>query len=286
LANQRLAVNGILVVAFLLFLLPSCVSTMTNGGMGYNADQAHEYYRQGLRLGKDRHYAEAAAAFEKAVALNPRYKEAYLFAASSYFLMGRCDKAIGFAQQALAIDPNYADAYDRLLFCLFIQKRFPETIDTANTLIALPAATNDAVAMQRGAYYTRALANGALGRYKQSAEDFRHYLQVTPVTNATRDMIAAGKAVLVEIDKFYASKKRTPVAPPVRTAAVTPPPAGKKQPPAPPQLQQKPVVASRPEPAPASAPVQPSSHEEAQLQAKINAAIGGWTQQYNVLTGM
>ncbi len=56
-------------------------------------------------------YSDAITAFNEAIRLNPRFLQAHLQLARTYFVMGRIDDSLAAAQEALKLQPNLPDAH-------------------------------------------------------------------------------------------------------------------------------------------------------------------------------
>jgi tetratricopeptide (TPR) repeat protein len=84
------------------------------------ADSAQNNYKQGIEAHKTGHYDQAIAHYNKALALNPNYVEAYLNRGIANSRQGHPDLAIADFNKALELNPRYAKAYFNraLAFCM------------------------------------------------------------------------------------------------------------------------------------------------------------------------
>jgi len=84
------------------------------------------HFNMGLFYQKEGQYAQAFAAYQKTVELNPFHVEAYNNLGVLYKEVGEADKAIKHYRKALAIDPNYVKAYNNLGVALIRQGKLTE----------------------------------------------------------------------------------------------------------------------------------------------------------------
>lgn len=69
-----------------------------------------QYYNLGMTYRKSQQYPQAIAEFQKAIGLNPDFKEAYHALGLTYLQIGKLDEARKAADAALVIDPTYSPA--------------------------------------------------------------------------------------------------------------------------------------------------------------------------------
>ena len=84
------------------------------------------HFNMGLFYQKQGQYAQAFAAYQKTVELNPFHVEAYNNLGVLYKELGEVEKAIQHYRRALAIDPNYVKAYNNLGVVLIRQEKLTE----------------------------------------------------------------------------------------------------------------------------------------------------------------
>ena len=72
---------------------------------------AAEWWEQGSLLSLQKDFDGAIAAYDKAIALQPQYADAYNNRGNAYMGKGEYEKAIADFSQAIVLDPQYADAY-------------------------------------------------------------------------------------------------------------------------------------------------------------------------------
>ncbi len=74
--------------------------------------QAHN--TQGIHLARQSRFAEAAALFQRAIALQPGFAEAHNNLGKAQALLGQPDQAIASFRRAISLQPGYAEAYNNL----------------------------------------------------------------------------------------------------------------------------------------------------------------------------
>ncbi|MGH7382885.1 MAG: tetratricopeptide repeat protein [Candidatus Methylomirabilales bacterium] len=84
------------------------------------------HFNMGLFYQQQGQYAQAFAAYQKTVELNPFHVEAYNNLGVLYKELGEVEKAIQHYRRALAIDPNYVKAYNNLGVVLIRQEKLTE----------------------------------------------------------------------------------------------------------------------------------------------------------------
>jgi protein involved in polysaccharide export with SLBB domain len=77
---------------------------------------ARKLYKEGMKYGVAGLYAQAAATFEKVVALDPQFADAYFSLGHAYFDLKRWAEAAKNLDRALELNPKDVEAQDRLSF--------------------------------------------------------------------------------------------------------------------------------------------------------------------------
>ena len=117
-------------LAIILCLTITWVSSLQAAdAIGQGQDQAQAAYDQGIEYFKAGKYAEAAAAFEEAIRLDPSKPEAYRQLGDSYHILEKDDQAIKAYQQMIILNPEDAKAYRRLGDLYSGLGQFKEAID-------------------------------------------------------------------------------------------------------------------------------------------------------------
>jgi peptidoglycan/xylan/chitin deacetylase (PgdA/CDA1 family)/tetratricopeptide (TPR) repeat protein len=103
---------------------------------------------EGMRLYKERRYADAAAKFTEASNLQPRNALFANNAGFAYYRMGHYDDAVKWFQEAIAFDPNRAVAYLNLGDAYFNQQKKAEAKDAYGKYLALAPNSKTAPAVR------------------------------------------------------------------------------------------------------------------------------------------
>lgn len=148
--------------------------------------EAHDAYLKGLYFVSQRNKAgfdQAIESFSNAVAIDPRYAEAYAQLASAYNLMGQYSwmdpknarsQAWAAAEQALSLDPSLAQAHEALGFSLFFYDWDSIAAEAEfHKAIALDPRNVDA-----HHHYEQLLMTA--GRFPEAEEQMREALEIDP----------------------------------------------------------------------------------------------------------
>ncbi len=95
------------------------------------------HFNMGLFYQKQREYARAFEAYQRAVELNPFHVEAYNNLGILYKEVGDLDKAIQHFRKAFGVDPNYEKAYNNLGVALIRQGQLEEAADAFERALTL-----------------------------------------------------------------------------------------------------------------------------------------------------
>jgi peptidoglycan/xylan/chitin deacetylase (PgdA/CDA1 family)/TolA-binding protein len=112
-------------------------STPATAVVAHPPDPALAANDEGMRLYKERRYAEAAAKFAEASNLQPRNALFANNAGFAYYRMGQYGDAVKWFQKAIAFDPNRAVAYLNLGDAYFNQQKKAEAKDAYGKYLAL-----------------------------------------------------------------------------------------------------------------------------------------------------
>jgi len=74
----------------------------------FDNQEAALHYQQGTKLYQKRRYAGAVEELEKAIEINPDYKEAYYLLGYAYYKEGKIDLSREAFNQAYELDPKYS----------------------------------------------------------------------------------------------------------------------------------------------------------------------------------
>ena len=136
-------------------------------------------------LERDGRLAEAAACYERALALDPGLSRAHFQLGNLFIQQKNIDEAIGCYRRALALTPDYGGAHNNLANALSEQGKLNEAISHYRQAVALKADSPDV-------HYN--LGN-ALVRQGRLDEGARHYIQAL----ALRPRFAAAQYSLATI---------------------------------------------------------------------------------------
>jgi tetratricopeptide (TPR) repeat protein len=90
--------------------LPVLVSLLFFSAADAQSNAAAFHFRSGIQFRNDNKFAEALAAFEKAISLNKKFDSAYAEMGNIYNRSGNIDYSILNYKKALAVNPKYTEA--------------------------------------------------------------------------------------------------------------------------------------------------------------------------------
>jgi tetratricopeptide (TPR) repeat protein len=73
-------------------------------------NQTDQYYNEGKNIAKLGQYTDAVTSYDKAIAINPDYAEAWFNRGVTLTYLGRHSEAVTSYDKAIAIKPDYAEA--------------------------------------------------------------------------------------------------------------------------------------------------------------------------------
>ncbi len=94
----------------------------------YKPDQKECWFNLGVAFGRKRAFASEAAAYHKAVALDPNYGRAHFNLGVVYEDLGKADKALQHYERAIAAEPKSQDARLNRAMLLLSGKRVDEAV--------------------------------------------------------------------------------------------------------------------------------------------------------------
>jgi Tfp pilus assembly protein PilF len=108
----------ILIALFLLILSPPLFADEASAPENAQSEASDEplfdtheatlHYQQGVSLYQKRSYSKAAEELDKAIEINPDYKEAYYLLGYAYYKEGKIDLSREAFNQAYELDPKYS----------------------------------------------------------------------------------------------------------------------------------------------------------------------------------
>jgi tetratricopeptide (TPR) repeat protein len=134
---------------------------------------AHAFRVLGVYLVRTEKYGEALMAFNRAIELNPNYKDAIAQRGLTYSLMKKYDEALFDFNQAIDLDPNHerAIAYRGITYRLM--EKYDEALFNFNRAIELNP-NNDEAIVQRGRTYRQ------MEKYDEALSNFNRAIEMDP----------------------------------------------------------------------------------------------------------
>lgn len=102
-----------------------------------NTTAAHAEHHQGFQLHLHQRVEEAEPFYQRAVALDPEFKEAWMNLGLVLLARGRPEEALSCQRQALRLDPESADAQNNLGMVHYAQGNIPEAENCFRTALRL-----------------------------------------------------------------------------------------------------------------------------------------------------
>lgn len=155
---------------------------------------AIEYYDEGIKLQDQEKFAEAIAAFKKAIVKDPNYKEALYSAGWSSNELKKHTDAVAFLQKAKTLWPNEPKVHLELGYAFEKLNKKTDAINCYNKCIAI----KDDYAL---AYKYRGIIYYDGENYKNALENLKYFIQYEPDTED--DDIYFRKAVSENELGFY-----------------------------------------------------------------------------------
>ena len=151
----------------------------------------HEAWRNiGLAYGKLHRYHQddAITSFKKAIAINPKYVDAYLSLSSTYHYMGLTKEQIAAAKEAVKLDPHNARAYGTLGAAYLKTKQFKDSINSSKKALRIQPQLAEAHFIWVWHLCFRAILQGQLKRqtfYSTWAHNLQQTFEKLSVTMRT-----------------------------------------------------------------------------------------------------
>ncbi|MDI6887462.1 MAG: tetratricopeptide repeat protein [Candidatus Thermoplasmatota archaeon] len=155
------------------------------------AQDAELWCESAKRLAKQKKYEEAIMHFNRAIALKPKYKEAYYEKGNVLLLLGKSDEALDCFNSAVLIDTSYVEAWRNKEAVHLVRGDYDEAIKCADQIIAL-APDDYKLWLDKGSLLLR------LHRFRESVECFDKVLALKP---NFQEAIAKKQEALQHIEK-------------------------------------------------------------------------------------
>lgn len=123
----------------------------------------------------------------RAIALDPKFKPAYVFRALARAKLGDLNGALGDNNTAITLDPSFILAYINRAEIFMDQGNYAAAIDDCSRILSLASAPSDI----GYAHALRGDAYAKLGQKQQAREDFQKALAVAPNQQIAKDGLAS-----------------------------------------------------------------------------------------------
>jgi tetratricopeptide (TPR) repeat protein len=136
-------------------------------------DQAGQYYDEGIDFADLGWYTEAVASYDKAIAIDPNFAEAWYNRGIALHYLKRYSDAVASYDKAIAVDKNYADAWVNRGVALRELGRYSEAVASYDKAISLDP-------NYAKAWNNRGNALGELGQYSEAIASFDKAIAIDP----------------------------------------------------------------------------------------------------------
>jgi tetratricopeptide (TPR) repeat protein len=163
---------GIIIGFLLLFMI--IVPSVTA------ANLADQYYGQGLNLSANGDYAEAVAAYDKAVFINPGNADAWNNRGIALENLGQYSEAVTSYDKAVTLQPAYAEAWYNRGVSFRKMGRYADAVASYDKAVAINPSYAEA-------WLNRGVALDYLGRYEESVASYDKALAIQPNFTAAQE---------------------------------------------------------------------------------------------------
>ena len=151
----------------------SAANTRLVQAVAANQKIAQDLYEQGIEKTQAGDYQGAIADFNRVIALNPNYIEAYCHRAMAHWDLGNYQKAMADFNLAIQVSPLHADAYNKRGVALAQQGNLNQALADFNQALLVDSNFVDA-------YYNRGKARTELGKYQGAIADYDRAIRLDP----------------------------------------------------------------------------------------------------------
>ena len=144
------------------------------------ADLADQYYGQGINYSSNGQYADAVAAYDKAVFIQPRNADAWNNRGVALENLGRYSDAASSYDNALTIRPLYAEAWYNRGVALRKMDRYADAVLSYDKALEINPSYAEA-------WLNRGVALDYLGRYEESVASYDKALELQPNFTTARE---------------------------------------------------------------------------------------------------
>jgi len=138
-----------------------------------NRDDAKKHFDEGDRLYDLGRYEEAIKEYDKALAIDPNYRDAHNNKGVALYLLGRHEEAIKEYDKALAIDPNFKEAHYNKGAALYLLGRHEEAIKEYDKALAIDPNFKEA-------HNNKGYVLDNLGRHEEAIKELDKALAIDP----------------------------------------------------------------------------------------------------------
>jgi len=136
--------------------------------------EASEMLNKGVALYFLGKHEGGIACYDKAIAINPAYSDAYYNRGNAHYDKGNLEQAISDYSKAIEINPVYLKAYYNRGVFYHSKGNLVQAISDYNKIIAINPAHSDA-------YYNRGIAYHKKGDLEQAISDYSKAIEINPV---------------------------------------------------------------------------------------------------------
>ena len=168
---------------------------------------AEAHAAMGVVLARDRKWADAEAAFRRAVELNGNLSSIRLnFVQSTLWPQGKVDESVSQLRAALRRDPLSVDVQARLAYVLVSAGRYEESIEIGRRIVPSAAAAND------GLNHSRQVLARALFQHGERAEAVQRFEQLGSGSDNFRGYAYAATGRHAEARALAAQRQNFPAS--------------------------------------------------------------------------
>lgn len=178
--NSRRAVIGLCVVAVLFSIRAYNRNqvwkdplTLWNDVLTKAPHKARAFKARGFEYEKQGKMNQALQDYQKAIALNPSYDQAYFNRAHILIALHRYDLAMEDLDKAISLNPEYAQSYHNRAILFAMKKDYAKALVDLNSAIGLDGEYAEA-------FRNRALVYLSTGQKQRAEEDFRQAVRLDP----------------------------------------------------------------------------------------------------------
>lgn len=160
---------------FKQLVITACCLLVLNSTSAQTAKTALQYYDEGIDLQDKEKYVEALAAFKKAIAKNPNYKEALYSAGWTSNELKNYTESLTYLLKAKSLWPTEAKVYLELGYAYEKLNKKTDAIETYNKCLSIQHDYSLAYKYLGSLYYDD-------GNYKKALENLESYIEYEPDT--------------------------------------------------------------------------------------------------------